>query len=280
MKEERQMATISAEKFAEKVSRAVDTSIDAKKRNGMLGSIVGDLKALIKTIEGLTTEELDDRLSALHFAEPLFAQLKPEVVEQVNAFREQAEALLNGNEATPVNDNIEVVMDTMVDTTTNEVDEMADAITQGEVAAANATPEEKAAAQVTAPTKTPKASTAGEKKKGKPVDPNSGRQQIIRVLRDNGLPMTPNEIKKQLESEGIDVKFISSHLNYFKSHGQCIHGADKKYSLPASAYAQQGSNSTETTVVVESVDSLESTSSTEANSEDTEETMEQTGTEA
>jgi hypothetical protein len=261
------MATISAEKFSEKVSRATDSKLEAKKRNGMLGSIVGDLKALTQgSIADLTPDELDDRFNALHFAEPLFAQLKPELVAQVKNYQAAAEAIINKEvsvaEALPTPAAVVEVVEQLQEV--DEVDAMAAAVATGEAVALTATPEERAAATevVAQPIKAP--TTKGEKKKGKPVDPNSGRQQIIRVLRDNGLPMTPNEIKKQLEAEKIEVKYISSHLNYFKAHGQVIHGIDKRYSLPATAYDQVPSVvTTETTVVVEPVAELVVTPITE-----------------
>jgi hypothetical protein len=233
------MATISAEKFSEKVSRATDSKLEAKKRNGMLGSIVGDLKALTQgSIADLTPDELDDRFNALHFAEPLFAQLKPELVAQVKNYQAAAEAIINKEvsvaEALPTPAAVVEVVEQLQEV--DEVDAMAAAVATGEAVALTATPE----------------------------DPNSGRQQIIRVLRDNGLPMTPNEIKKQLEAEKIEVKYISSHLNYFKAHGQVIHGIDKRYSLPATAYDQVPSVvTTETTVVVEPVAELVVTPITE-----------------
>jgi hypothetical protein len=59
---------------------------------------------------------------------------------------------------------------------------------------------------------------------GKAVDPNSGRQAILRVIFENGnQPMSPAEINAQLKKQGREIKYISSHLNYFKSHGQVIH---------------------------------------------------------
>jgi hypothetical protein len=68
-----------------------------------------------------------------------------------------------------------------------------------------------------------KTSTKGEKKGGKQPDPNSGRQAILKVMFASGIPMTPSMINTVLKAQGREIKYISSHLNYFKSHAQIIH---------------------------------------------------------
>jgi predicted RNA binding protein YcfA (HicA-like mRNA interferase family) len=69
-----------------------------------------------------------------------------------------------------------------------------------------------------------KKTTKGEKKGGKQPDPNSGRQAILKVIFNNGNePMAPSAINTILKAQGREIKYISSHLNYFKSHGQVIH---------------------------------------------------------
>mgnify|MGYP001393551648 CR=1 FL=1 len=72
---------------------------------------------------------------------------------------------------------------------------------------------------------------AEKKKGGKPVDPNSGRQRIMQILRDSDSPLSPKEINDKLKEQGFEIKYISSHLNYFKAHGQVIHQEDKKYRI-------------------------------------------------
>jgi hypothetical protein len=59
---------------------------------------------------------------------------------------------------------------------------------------------------------------------GKAVDPTSGRQAILRVIFENGNePMAPAAINAKLKEQGREIKYISSHLNYFKTHGQIEH---------------------------------------------------------
>lgn len=61
------------------------------------------------------------------------------------------------------------------------------------------------------------------KKGGKPVDPNSGRQAILHVLHAAPTPLSPKQINDALKANGREIKYISSHLNYFKAHGQIVH---------------------------------------------------------
>jgi hypothetical protein len=65
----------------------------------------------------------------------------------------------------------------------------------------------------------------------KALDPNSGRQQIMKVIYDHEGPITPAQISKILKDDGREVKYLHSHLNYFKSHGQLIHNEDKTYEI-------------------------------------------------
>jgi hypothetical protein len=66
---------------------------------------------------------------------------------------------------------------------------------------------------------------------GKALDPNSGRQIVMKVIYDFGGAITPAKITEILKSEGREVKYLHSHLNYFKSHGQLIHNEDKTYEI-------------------------------------------------
>jgi Fe2+ or Zn2+ uptake regulation protein len=65
----------------------------------------------------------------------------------------------------------------------------------------------------------------------KQLNPNSGRQVILKVLYDFNGPLTPGQITAILKAEGHEIKYIHSHLNYFKAHGQVLHNEDKTYSL-------------------------------------------------
>jgi hypothetical protein len=65
----------------------------------------------------------------------------------------------------------------------------------------------------------------------KQLNPNSGRQIIIKVLYDNGGSMTPAAISAKLKEDGNEIKYLHSHLNYFKTHGQILHNEDKTYKI-------------------------------------------------
>jgi hypothetical protein len=65
----------------------------------------------------------------------------------------------------------------------------------------------------------------------KALNPNSGRQTILKVLYDDGGNMTPAAISAALKAAGHDIKYLHSHLNYFKTHAQIYHLEDKSYQL-------------------------------------------------
>jgi hypothetical protein len=65
----------------------------------------------------------------------------------------------------------------------------------------------------------------------KALNPNSGRQIILKVMYDNGGPMTPAAISAALKAAGHEIKYLHSHLNYFKTHGQILHMEDKTYKI-------------------------------------------------
>jgi hypothetical protein len=75
-----------------------------------------------------------------------------------------------------------------------------------------------------------KSEVAPAKKGGKTINPDSGRQAILQVLYHGGT-MTPAKINAALKESGREVKYVHSHLNYFKSHGQVLHNQDGTYSL-------------------------------------------------
>jgi hypothetical protein len=66
---------------------------------------------------------------------------------------------------------------------------------------------------------------------GKALDPNSGRQIVMKIIYDFGDKILPSQITAKLKEEGREVKYLHSHLNYFKSHGQLIHNEDKTYEI-------------------------------------------------
>lgn len=67
------------------------------------------------------------------------------------------------------------------------------------------------------------------------TNPNSFRQQILKMLLTLGAPSTAGQIMNALKAEGIDFKWIHSHLNYFKKHNQLIHEGGL-YSLTQATY--------------------------------------------
>jgi hypothetical protein len=72
--------------------------------------------------------------------------------------------------------------------------------------------------------------TPPSKKGGKAVNPDSGRQAILQVLYRGG-EMSPKMITEMLKASGREVKYIHSHLNYFKAHGQVRHNENGTYDL-------------------------------------------------
>jgi hypothetical protein len=67
----------------------------------------------------------------------------------------------------------------------------------------------------------------------KALNPNSGRQIIMKVMYDHKGPITPAMITAKLKEQGHDIKYLHSHLNYFKTHGQIWHLEDKSYQISA-----------------------------------------------
>jgi hypothetical protein len=74
-------------------------------------------------------------------------------------------------------------------------------------------------------------SIEGDYKMAKQLNPNSGRQIVMKVLFDSGIPMTPGQISAKLKELGHEIKYLHSHLNYFKTHGQILHLEDKSYKI-------------------------------------------------
>lgn len=63
----------------------------------------------------------------------------------------------------------------------------------------------------------------GEQKRGKPLDPNSGRQKILRIIADSPVPISTKQIAEKLKEQGEDIKYPHSHIAYFKEKGQIVH---------------------------------------------------------
>jgi hypothetical protein len=224
---------INTAKFAEAVTKLASGTLTGAQKGGVLGNVVANLKSWTKTTDGLTKDELEDRLVAVEFAKPIFDQLKPEVVEQVNTFADAANLIINEDESAEGNDN-----DGPTDSETDEDEDVVDSNETDE--AAPATPQPQPASRAVPVEKKEKKEKAVKEakepgKKGKKPDPNSGRQQILTVLKESAEPLTPKQIKELLTAKGIEVEYVSSHLNYFKSKNQVTHREDKRYEHPDNA---------------------------------------------
>lgn len=208
---------INADKFTTNVTRLAGSTEDLSQnqKNGILQAVTGGLTKLTsEPAADIDKVELEDRVTLINFALPIFDQLKPEVKERVEEFLASAAPVLDD----PIEgDTPDATGDGLA--TVTEADKQ---LTTGDVVVAAADKKEPKAKKVKDPNAEPK-------KKGKPVDESSGRQQILRVLRESPTPLSPKQITDALMSEGREVKYVSSHLNYFKVHNQVLHTDDKRY---------------------------------------------------